>query len=241
MKESFKALRFTERVYWVRAIDWPVRDFHGYLTSRGTTYNSYLVLADKVTLIDTVKPLFKHEMLSRIASSLDPGSIQYIVSNHSEMDHSGCLPEVVEAIQPERVFASPMGVKTLSSHFHNGKEISAVRDGESISLGNMNLSFLETQMPHWPDSMFSFLAEEELLFSQDACRTDRGRDERQVRAGRSSPGSLFFRRAADCREVEGDLQFWIVSSGTQRDFPGEESGSFKIFGKKGNRKKGTIK
>ena len=167
-EQTFRAIRVTEHVYWVGAIDWAVRDFHGYTTPRGSTYNAFLVLAEKVTLIDTVKPPFKNELLSRIASVIDPQSIDYIVSNHSEMDHSGCLPDVIEVTKPEKVFASKMGVRALKSHFRGIGEITAVADGETISLGNMSLIFAESRMLHWPDSMVSFLPEEKILFSQDA-------------------------------------------------------------------------
>lgn len=168
MKEQFKATKVTDHIYWVGAIDWAIRNFHGYATTRGTTYNAYLVLADKITLIDTVKAPFRDEMLSRIASVIEPATINYIISNHSEMDHSGCLPEMIEVVKPEKVFASENGVKALSQHFHMDREIVAVKDGESVSLGNINLSFMETRMLHWPDSMFTYLVEEQLLFSQDA-------------------------------------------------------------------------
>jgi flavorubredoxin len=178
MSGVFKTVKVTDRVYWVGAIDWDIRDFHGYSTERGTTYNAYLVLADKITLIDTVKAPFKDEMLSRIASIIDPQDISIIVSNHSEMDHSGCLREVIEEIKPEKILASTMGVKALKAHFHMNREILAVKDGEGISLGNMTLSFIETRMLHWPDSMFSYLTEEELLFSQDAFGMHLAADER---------------------------------------------------------------
>jgi flavorubredoxin len=168
MKDFHKAVKVSDHVYWVGAIDWNIRDFHGYTTRRGSTYNAYLILADKVTLVDTVKAPFKEEMLSRIASVIDPGDIRYIVSNHSEMDHSGCLPEVIEMISPEKVIASAVGSKTLKALFPITQEITAVKDGDSLSLGNMTLSFMETRMLHWPDSMFSYLAEEQVLFSQDA-------------------------------------------------------------------------
>ncbi|MCD6571115.1 MAG: FprA family A-type flavoprotein [Deltaproteobacteria bacterium] len=167
-QDFYKAVKVSDHVYWVGAIDWDIRNFHGYTTRRGSTYNAYLVLADKITLIDTVKAPFKEELLSRIASVIDPKEIAYIVSNHSEMDHTGCLPDVIDVIKPEKVYASTMGAKTLNEHFHLDQEIVAVKDGQSISLGNMNLSFLETRMLHWPDSMFSYLGEEKLLFSQDA-------------------------------------------------------------------------
>lgn len=168
MNGPFKATKVTDGVYWVGAVDWGIRDFHGYVTNRGTTYNAYLVLADKITLIDTVKAPFREEMLSRIASVIDPTKVVYIVSNHSEMDHSGCLPEMIELVKPENVFASENGVKALSDHFHMDREVVAVKHGESLSLGNMSLSFVETRMLHWPDSMFTYLVEEQLLFSQDA-------------------------------------------------------------------------
>jgi flavorubredoxin len=168
MKETYRAVEVGDNVYWVGAVDWGVRDFHGYLTSRGTTYNAFLILADKITLIDTVKVPFKEEMLARIASVANPSDISYIISNHTEMDHSGSLPWIVEAVQPEKVFASVNGVKAIADHFHMDREIIAVKDGETLSIGNMTLTFLETKMLHWPDSMFTYLGEKELLFSSDA-------------------------------------------------------------------------
>ncbi len=164
----FEAAKVTDSVYWVGAIDWAIRDFHGYSTNRGTTYNAYLILADKITLVDTVKAPFKTELLARIASVVQPEKIDYIISNHAEMDHSGCLPEVIEAVRPEKVFASKMGVKALGNHFHMDRQITAVADGETLDLGNMKLTFAETRMCHWPDSMVTYLHEDELLFSQDA-------------------------------------------------------------------------
>ncbi|MFO7674997.1 MAG: flavodoxin domain-containing protein [bacterium] len=163
---NLQAVRVSEHVWWVGAIDWAIRDFHGYATGRGTTYNAYLVMADKVTLIDTVKGPFREEMVARIASVVDPSRIDFIVSNHSEMDHSGSLPEIIAAVKPERVFASKMGVKALKAHF--GLDgIEAVGTGDKLSLGNLELLFLETRMLHWPDSMASWLATDRLLFSQD--------------------------------------------------------------------------
>jgi len=168
MIEEYRAIPLTEKVYWVGAIDWTLRDFHGYTTHRGTTYNAYLILADRITLIDTVKKPFKDELIARIASVVDPRKIEIIVSNHSEMDHSGCLEELIEEISPKEVYASPMGVKTLNELSPTLTSIKPVKDGEKISLGNMYLLFMETRMLHWPDSMFSYLPEEEILFSQDA-------------------------------------------------------------------------
>lgn len=168
MRGVFEAVRITDKVYWVGAVDWNVRDFHGYSTDRGTTYNAYLVLSDKITLVDTIKAPFKSELLSRIASVVDPGEIDYIISNHSEMDHSGCLPDIMDTVRPEKVFASTMGVEALENHFHTGADIFEVKEGDRIDLGNMEIACYETRMLHWPDSMFSYLVDEKLLFSQDA-------------------------------------------------------------------------
>jgi flavorubredoxin len=167
MKETFTAQKVAENIYWVGAIDWKIRDFHGYATHRGTTYNAYLVMTDKITLIDTVKAPFLNQLMSRIASVVDPTRIDYIVSNHSEMDHTGCLPKIIDMVKPEKVFASPMGVKTIAKHFDTPMNIDAVKDGDTLDLGNATLNFLETRMLHWPDSMLTYMPEQEFLFSQD--------------------------------------------------------------------------
>ena len=167
MKETFTAQKVAENIYWVGAIDWKIRDFHGYATHRGTTYNAYLVMTDKITLIDTVKAPFLNQLMSRIASVVDPTRIDYIVSNHSEMDHTGCLPRMIDLVKPEKVFASPMGVKAIAKHFDTPMNIDAVKDGDTLDLGNATLNILETRMLHWPDSMLTYMPEQEFLFSQD--------------------------------------------------------------------------
>jgi len=168
VESPFAAVKVTERVYWVGAVDWGIRDFHGYATRRGSTYNAYLVVGDKIALIDTVKAPFVGEMLARVASVVNPAGIDYVISNHAEMDHSGGLPEVLAAVKPEKVFASTMGVKALAEHFALAQDVTPVKEGESLSLGNATLQFVEARMLHWPDSMMSYLAEERLLFSNDA-------------------------------------------------------------------------
>lgn len=168
MAETFQAVKISDNAYWVGAIDWTIRDFHGYTTKRGSTYNAYIILGEKITLVDTVKAPFMGELLARVASVVDPARIDYIISNHTEMDHSGCLPQVIQQVRPEKVFASVMGAKALKEHFRTGIEVVPLKDGQDLSLGNMNLSFMETRMLHWPDSMFTYLKEDRLLFSQDA-------------------------------------------------------------------------
>jgi len=168
MTDIYSAVKISDHVYWVGAIDWSIRDFHGYTTPHGSTYNAYLIMADKITLIDAVKAPFMDEMLARIASVIDPARIDYVVSNHSEQDHCGCLLRVIDRVKPEKAFASTMGVKTLKEIFHDDCSILPVKDGEKLSLGNMELQFMETRMIHWPDSMFSYLEKDGVLFSQDA-------------------------------------------------------------------------
>ena len=162
-----QALKLADNVYWVGAIDWGLKEFHGYET-RGTTYNAYLILAEKVTLIDTVKAEFCEELLARISSVIEPSKIDYIISNHAEMDHTGSLPAVIDIVKPKKIFASKEGAKALPEHFALPIEITAVSDNERLDLGGKTLTFFESRMVHWPDSMFTYLDEEGILFSQDA-------------------------------------------------------------------------
>ena len=168
MKEVFKAEQIAENVYWVGAVDWNVRNFHGYQTGRGSTYNAFLVIDEKVTLIDTVKAPFFNEMLARIRSVIDPEKIDYIISNHAEPDHSGAIVSAIEAIHPEKVFASPLGEKALRAYYGADLDLTVVKTGESVKLGKGTFSFIETKMLHWPDSMVTYLDTAKMLFSQDA-------------------------------------------------------------------------
>lgn len=159
----------TKGVHWVGAVDWDIRDFHGYSTYKGTTYNAFLVIDEKVTLFDTVKRSHMGELLRNIRAIIDPEKIDYIVVNHVEMDHSGSLPELIDIIQPEKVFCSPMGKKAILDHFHQEDwPFEVVKSGSEVSIGKRTIQFIETRMLHWPDSMFSFLKEDGILFSSDA-------------------------------------------------------------------------
>lgn len=112
-----KTVQLAENIYWVGAIDWLTRDFHGYSTNRGTTYNAFLIIDEKVTLIDTVKKPYFKDLMYHISSIIDPKKIDYLVVNHVEMDHSGSIPEVVEAINPEKLYAQKWAKKHWSSIF----------------------------------------------------------------------------------------------------------------------------
>ncbi len=168
MSDAFSAVKITDRVYWVGAIDWGLRNFHGYLTSRGSTYNAYLIMGEKIALIDTVKPQFYTEMIERIGSVVDPTKIDYVISNHAEMDHSGALPRFVHACKPKKLFASSKGKEALAQHFHWDQPVEVVKTGDRVDLGDTALSFVEARMLHWPDSMFSFLEDGGVLFPNDA-------------------------------------------------------------------------
>ncbi len=156
-------------VNWVGAVDWHVRDFHGYSTNKGTTYNSYLVRDEKVTLFDTVKKPFLMDMMHNIHKIIKPEEIDYLVINHVEPDHSGSIPEVVERIKPEKIFCSTRGKAALLAHFHREDwPYEVVENGQEVSIGKRTIKFIETRMVHWPDSMFSYLKEDALLISNDA-------------------------------------------------------------------------
>jgi len=163
-------VKVAENVYWVGALDYDIRDFHGYRTSDGSTYNAYLIIDEKITLIDTVKGPFVPEMISRISKIVDPKKIDQVVSNHAEIDHAGGLPWTMSIIGKDKpVYTSKMGEKALKAQFKGSEfNLKTVNTGDTLSLGKLSLSFLETRMVHWPDSMFSFCPELGILFSQDA-------------------------------------------------------------------------
>ncbi|MCF8298866.1 MAG: FprA family A-type flavoprotein [Saprospiraceae bacterium] len=163
-----KSKEIKKGIYWVGAIDWNVRNFHGYLTQRGTTYNAYLIIDEKVTLIDTVKPNLTDELISRISDIIDPSKIDYIICNHVEMDHSGAMPELMKINPNAMIVTCPSGEKGLEQHYHGNWNYHIVKSGDSISLGKRSLQFVTTPMVHWPDNMVSYMPEEKILFSNDA-------------------------------------------------------------------------
>ena len=161
-------IQITDGVYDVGVTDWNVRDFHGYSTDLGTTYNSFLIVDEKTALIDTVRKEFSDQLLDNIAAVMDPKKIDYVISNHTEMDHSGGLARVMHKIGEDKpVYTSKMGRKNLPLHFQQKLNYHTVANGEVLSLGKRSLTFLETRMIHWPDSMFTYLNEDKILFSSD--------------------------------------------------------------------------
>ncbi len=155
-------------IYWVGAIDWNIRDFHGYSTPAGTTYNAYLILDEKNVLVDTVKAPFYLEMMGRISEIIDPSKIDMVISNHVEMDHSGSLAQVVERIGNPVVITCDRGKKGLEKHYQRTFNFKIVKTGESLSIGRKTLAFVEAPMLHWPDSLFTYVREDHLLLPNDA-------------------------------------------------------------------------
>lgn len=152
-----------EGVYWVGAIDWNVRDFHGYTTSRGTTYNAYLIVDEKVALVDTVKDGFSEEMFLRICEIVDPEKIDYVVSNHS-----GSVYAIMECADEAKLVSTSQGKDGLTKYYGGDWPFVTVKTGDMISLGKKSLTFVEARMLHWPDSMFTYIREQGLLLPNDA-------------------------------------------------------------------------
>ena len=163
-----KPIEIAKGVYDVGVNDWNIQDFHGYSTPLGTSYNAFLIVDEKVALIDTVKKEFADEMLAKIEQVIDPRKIDYMISNHTEMDHSGGLPRIMHRIGEQKpIYCSKLGAKNLARHFYQKLTFQPLTEGQELSLGSRSLTFLETRMVHWPDSMFSYLKEDKILFSSD--------------------------------------------------------------------------
>jgi len=163
-----KAVKIKPDIYWVGGIDWNIRNFHGYLTPRGTTYNSYLIIDKKITLVDTVKYYLFDEMLSRIKDVVDPSKIDFIISNHVEMDHSSSIPMMEEICPNAKIITSTRGEKGLLRHYKKDMNLKVVKSKDTINIGSRNLHFVEIPMVHWPDSMVTFSPNDKLLLPNDA-------------------------------------------------------------------------
>jgi flavorubredoxin len=157
-------------IYWVGAVDWNKREFHGptYHTHRGTSYNSYLIIDEKVTLVDAVDEDFVDIMLENINSVIDVSKIDYVVVNHVEPDHSGAFPKVMEHIPNAKVFCSAKGKDGMKAHYFGDYDYNIVKTGDVVNIGKRSLKFIEAPMLHWPDSMFTYIEEEKLLMPNDA-------------------------------------------------------------------------
>ena len=172
MDNKYSPVELAKGVYWVGVVDWNIRDFHGYVTPKGTTYNAYLIVDEKIALVDTVKSHFAGELIKHIQKIIDPTRIDYVISNHVEMDHSGSLPVLMRLIPNAKVIATKRGRDGLCQHYSGigckDWNFEVVETGSELNLGARTLMFIEATMLHWPDSMHTYIKEDKILLSNDA-------------------------------------------------------------------------
>ncbi|GLI54350.1 FprA family A-type flavoprotein [Thermodesulfovibrio yellowstonii] len=164
-----KPVELKNGIYWVGAVDWAIRDFHGYETPRGTSYNNYLIVDEEPTLLDAVHLDFVHISIENITRILEPQKIKNIIINHIENDHATGLEKILEYTPQAIIYITEKGKKGLSKFIDLSKyKVNTVKTGDHIKIGKRTLHFIETPMMHWPDSMFTYIKEEKILISQDA-------------------------------------------------------------------------
>ncbi len=161
--------QINDNVSWVGKIDWDLRSFHGdqLKTPRGSSYNSYLIRGEKTAIIDTVWQPFTNEFIENLSRSIDIDSIDYVIALHAEPDHSGALPRLMEMLPGRPVYCTQSGVKSLKGYYHQDWNFVPVKTGDKLSLGPMELTFIEASMLHWPDTMMCYLDKGGMLFSSD--------------------------------------------------------------------------
>lgn len=163
------SFKINDIVTWVGKIDWELKKFHGdeYSTHKGSSYNSYLIKDEKTVLIDTVWEPFTKEFITNLKKEVDINKIDYIVMNHSEVDHSGALVELMKEIPNTPIYCTKNGVRILKGHYHQEWNFVEVKTGDTLDIGKHKLTFIEASMLHWPDTMFTYLDKENILFSND--------------------------------------------------------------------------
>ena len=163
-------IEIAKDIFWVGVVDWNMRNFHGhtYTTKRGTTYNAYLILDEKVTLVDTVYGPFSEELIDRVKEIIPPEKIDYIIANHVETDHSGAMPAMMKLCPKAKVFGTAKCKEGLYKHYYGDWDFQVINSGDKLKLGKRTLTFLEAPMIHWPDSMFTYLVEDAILMPNDA-------------------------------------------------------------------------
>ena len=161
--------KISEHVTWVGKVDWELKRFHGdeFSTDRGSSYNSYLVRDEKTALIDTVWQPYDTEFVARLKEEIDLHDIDYIIMNHNEIDHSGALPELMREIPDTSIYCTKKGEAIIRGHYHQDWNFVNVKTGDSLPLGETTLTFVEAPMLHWPDTMFTYLSGDAILFSND--------------------------------------------------------------------------
>ena len=164
------SFKITDKVTWVGKIDWELRRFHGdeYSTDKGSSYNSYLIRDEKTVLIDSVWQPFDREFVENLKREIDLNEIDYIIAQHNEIDHSGSLPLLLKEIPNTPVYCTANGKKILQGHYHEDWNFVEVKTGDTLNIGESTLTFVEARMLHWPDTMFTYMDTDKILFSNDA-------------------------------------------------------------------------
>lgn len=164
-----KPVELKNDIYWVGAVDWAIRDFHGYETPKGTSYNNYLIIDEEPTLLDAVHENFVHYSIENISRIIAPSKIKHIIINHIENDHATGLDRILEHAKEATIYLTERGKKGLSKLLDLSQfNVKTVKTGDTLKIGKRTLHFIETPMMHWPDSMFTYIVEEKILISQDA-------------------------------------------------------------------------
>ncbi|NLJ96992.1 MAG: anaerobic nitric oxide reductase flavorubredoxin [Clostridiales bacterium] len=162
--------KITDKVTWVGKVDWELKNFHGheYSTNKGSSYNSYLIRDEKTVLIDTVWLPYDDEFVKNLKKEIDLNEIDYIIVNHSEVDHSGALPALMREIPDSPIYCTSNGAKFIKGQYHEDWNFVTVKTGDTLEIGSSTLTFVEAPMLHWPDSMMTYMSSENILFSNDA-------------------------------------------------------------------------
>jgi flavorubredoxin len=162
-------LKLTDTVSWIGVLDHDIVTFDIVMeTTYGTTYNSYFIDADRKAVIDTVKESFQDEFLDKINTLTDPAEIEVIVVNHTEPDHSGNVKNLLKIAPKAKVYGSRQAINYLNEIINEPFDSVIVKDQDTVSLGNKTLRFISAPNLHWPDTIYSYLEEEKLLFTCDS-------------------------------------------------------------------------
>ena len=162
--------KISDKVTWVGKIDWELTRFHGdeYSVHRGSSYNSYLIRDEKTVLIDTVCKPYDKEFVDKLKKEIDLNEIDYIIINHGEIDHSGALPKLMEEIPDTPIYCTKNAIESIKGHYHKDWNFVEVKTGDALDIGESKLIFIEARMLHWPDTMFTYMTGDNILFSNDA-------------------------------------------------------------------------
>lgn len=163
------AKKINDCVTWVGKTDWELKKFHGdeFTTVRGSSYNSYLIRDEKTVLIDTAWLPYDKEYVANLKKEIDLGKIDYIIANHGEVDHSGSLMELMREIPNVPIYCTANAVKSIKGQYHKDWNFKVIKTGDTLNIGKHTLTFIEAPMLHWPDTMFTYMDKEAILFSND--------------------------------------------------------------------------